>query len=143
MRSSFHNALRAVITACVCLAAASSQAQYAYGSDVSWTDQEESSGYTFKSAAGVKTDPFVLLKGLGINAIRLRVWVNPTGGWNNGADDLYNKVQDPVIPYRDIMNCKVSGLDHSVIGSLTAYAIGWVSNLPRLTHLQIENPVRQ
>jgi arabinogalactan endo-1,4-beta-galactosidase len=89
MRVSLRHALRAVLTASVSLAAATSQAQYAYGSDVSWTDQEEASGYTFKNASGVKTDPFVLLKGLGINAIRLRVWVNPTGGWNNGADDLY------------------------------------------------------
>jgi arabinogalactan endo-1,4-beta-galactosidase len=89
MRSIFRKLAAAALASLACLAVTSAQAQYAYGSDVSWTDQEESSGYTFKSAAGVKTDPFVLLKGLGINAVRLRVWVNPTGGWNNGADDLY------------------------------------------------------
>ncbi len=89
MRTSFRTSWSGVAATLACLAAGHAQAQYAYGSDVSWTDQEEASGYTFKSAAGVKTDPFVLLKGLGINAVRLRVWVNPTGGWNNGADDLY------------------------------------------------------
>jgi arabinogalactan endo-1,4-beta-galactosidase len=89
MRTSIRNSWRAAALALACLTAATSHAQFANGSDVSWTDQEENAGYTFKSSAGVKTDPFVLLKGLGINAVRLRVWVNPTGGWNNGADDLY------------------------------------------------------
>lgn len=64
-------------------------AQYAYGSDVSWVDQEESSGYVFRNSSGTQTDPFTLLQGYGINAIRLRVWVNPSGGWCNGADTLY------------------------------------------------------
>jgi arabinogalactan endo-1,4-beta-galactosidase len=62
---------------------------FANGSDVSWVDQEESSGYAFYSSSGVKTDPFVLLKNIGMNAVRLRVWVNPSGGWCNGADTLY------------------------------------------------------
>jgi len=59
------------------------------GADVSWVSQEESAGYSFYNASGVKTDPFVLLKNLGVNTIRLRVWVNPSGGWCNGADTLY------------------------------------------------------
>ena len=59
------------------------------GADVSWVSQEEAAGYSFYSAAGVKTDPFVLLKNLGVNTIRLRVWVNPSGGWCDGADTLY------------------------------------------------------
>ncbi|MFG6488623.1 arabinogalactan endo-beta-1,4-galactanase [Roseateles sp. BYS78W] len=59
------------------------------GADVSWVSQEESAGYSFYNPSGVKTDPFVLLKNLGVNTIRLRVWVNPSGGWCNGADTLY------------------------------------------------------
>jgi len=59
------------------------------GADVSWVSQEESAGYSFYNASGTKTDPFVLLKNLGVNTIRLRVWVNPSGGWCNGADTLY------------------------------------------------------
>ena len=59
------------------------------GADVSWVSQEESAGYSFYNAAGTKTDPFKLLKDLGINTIRLRVWVNPSGGWCDGADTLY------------------------------------------------------
>ena len=63
-------------------------ATFAKGADVSWVDQEESSGYVFRSASGTQTDPYVLLKGLNVNSIRLRVWVNPSGGWSNGADVL-------------------------------------------------------
>lgn len=59
------------------------------GADVSWVSQEESAGYSFYNASGAKTDPFVLLKNAGVNTIRLRVWVNPSGGWCNGADTLY------------------------------------------------------
>jgi arabinogalactan endo-1,4-beta-galactosidase len=83
---SFGRALAALGLALPLLAQA---ATFAKGSDVSWVSQEESSGYTFYSSAGVKTDPFVLLKGLGNNAIRLRVWVSPSGGWCDGADVLY------------------------------------------------------
>lgn len=61
----------------------------AKGADVSWVSEQESAGFSFYNAAGAKTDPFVLLKNLGANAIRLRVWVNPSGGWNDGADTLY------------------------------------------------------
>lgn len=59
------------------------------GADVSWVSQEESAGYSFYNSAGAKTDPFKLLKDLGVNTIRLRVWVNPSGGWCDGADTLY------------------------------------------------------
>ena len=59
---------------------------YVSGSDVSWVTQEQSSGYVFRNSSGTETDPFVLLKNLGVGAIRLRVWVNPSGGWCNTAD---------------------------------------------------------
>ncbi len=63
-------------------------ATFAKGADVGWVDQEESSGYVFRDASGTQADPFVLLRGKNVNSIRLRVWVNPSGGWNNGADVL-------------------------------------------------------
>ncbi|MFP5391002.1 MAG: glycosyl hydrolase 53 family protein, partial [Gammaproteobacteria bacterium] len=61
---------------------------FANGADVGWVSQQEASGYSWYSKSGVKTDPFVLLKNLQVNAIRLRVWVNPSGGWNDGRDVL-------------------------------------------------------
>jgi arabinogalactan endo-1,4-beta-galactosidase len=46
----------------------------------------ESEGKKFYSASGIQTDCFLLMKSLGMNTIRLRVWVNPTPGWNNESD---------------------------------------------------------
>jgi arabinogalactan endo-1,4-beta-galactosidase len=44
------------------------------------------SGYKFYNNSGVQQSVYTILAGKGINAIRLRVWVNPTGGWCNTAD---------------------------------------------------------
>jgi len=63
-------------------------ASFAYGADVSWITQMEASGKKFYTAAGTQMEGMALLKSLGMNSIRLRVWVNPTGGWNNAADVL-------------------------------------------------------
>lgn len=75
--------------ACLLALSTHATAQFANGADVSWVNRQEAAGYRFYDAAGVQSDPFVLLKNLQVNAIRLRVWVNPAGGWNNGADVLY------------------------------------------------------
>lgn len=56
------------------------------GADLSWVTQMEASGYTWKNASGTTQDIFVICKGLGFNACRLRVWVNPSGGWCGQAD---------------------------------------------------------
>jgi arabinogalactan endo-1,4-beta-galactosidase len=74
---------------CLALPLAGRAAVFAKGADVSWVSQEESSGYSFYNSSGTQTDPFVLLKNLGANAVRLRVWVNPSGGWCDAADVLY------------------------------------------------------
>jgi arabinogalactan endo-1,4-beta-galactosidase len=59
---------------------------FANGSDVSWVTQMEASGLKFYNSSGTQQDLFTILKGLGINAIRLRAWVNPSGGWCNTSD---------------------------------------------------------
>jgi len=41
----------------------------------------EASGIKFFNAAGAEQDCLQVLKGVGIDSIRFRVWVNPTGGW--------------------------------------------------------------
>ena len=48
------------------------------GADVSWAPQMEAAGYTWKNAAGQTQDLLAILKGYGINAIRLRTFVNPS-----------------------------------------------------------------
>jgi arabinogalactan endo-1,4-beta-galactosidase len=66
---------------------------FANGSDVSWLTQMESSGLKFYNSSGTQQDLFTILKGLGINAIRLRVWVNPSGGWCNTSDMVAKAVR--------------------------------------------------
>lgn len=56
------------------------------GCDLSWVTQMEASGYTWKNANGTAQDIFVICKGLGFTAVRLRVFVNPSNGWCNQAD---------------------------------------------------------
>ncbi len=62
------------------------------GADISWITQQEASGITFHQPDGKPDDIFNILKSKGINSIRLRVWVNPAGGWN-GIDDLLVKAK--------------------------------------------------
>lgn len=66
---------------------------FAKGADVSWITQMESEGLTFKNSAGTTCECMTLLRDdCGVNAIRLRVWVNPQQGWNN-ADDVLVKAR--------------------------------------------------
>ncbi|MEZ0541907.1 glycoside hydrolase family 53 protein [Fibrella arboris] len=62
------------------------------GADVSWVTQQEASGVRFYRPDGTADDIFVILKSKGINSIRLRVWVNPAGGWN-GINDVLTKAR--------------------------------------------------
>jgi arabinogalactan endo-1,4-beta-galactosidase len=59
---------------------------FAKGADVSWLTQMEASGYKFYNSTGTAMDCMQLLQRLGINSIRLRVWVNPAAGWCNTTD---------------------------------------------------------
>ncbi len=61
---------------------------FAKGADVSWVTEMEASGMQFYNAAGEPTECMTLLKSLGMNSVRLRVWVNPTDGWCNKTDFL-------------------------------------------------------
>lgn len=56
------------------------------GADISWVTQMEASNYKFYDKSGTQQDLFVLMKSLGMNAIRLRAWVNPSDGWCNTTD---------------------------------------------------------
>lgn len=63
---------------------------FARGADVSWCTEMEADGYKFCDAQGSQTDIFVLMKNLGMTAVRLRVWVDPVsfgyGPWSNKED---------------------------------------------------------
>ena len=59
---------------------------FAKGADISWLTEMEGAGKKFYTTGGTQQDCFKLLHSLGMNTIRLRVWVNPAAGWNNKAD---------------------------------------------------------
>ena len=48
------------------------------GADISWVTELESKGHKFYNTNGQQRECTALLKDYGINAIRLRVWVNPS-----------------------------------------------------------------
>ena len=60
---------------------------FAKGADISWVSEMEKDGKAFKKADGTAADIMDVLKEVGINAVRLRVWVSPEGGWS-GKDDV-------------------------------------------------------
>ena len=63
-------------------------AGFAKGADVSWVTEMEDKGVKFYDKAGNVKECMALLKELGVNSIRLRVWVDPEGGWNGKQDVL-------------------------------------------------------
>lgn len=66
---------------------------FAKGADVSWLTEMEASNYKFYTADGVETECMTLLRDLGVNSIRLRVWVNPSDGWCNKSDVVTKAVR--------------------------------------------------
>jgi len=63
--------------------------QFANGADIGWLSQMEAQGYVFNNGSGVQKNCLEILKEKGINALRFRVWVNPTGKYCNKKDVAY------------------------------------------------------
>ncbi len=63
------------------------------GADISWLTEMEDAGRKFYSAAGTQMECMALMKSLGMNAVRLRVWVNPNPAYNNAADVLAKAIR--------------------------------------------------
>nr|AIA88457.1 Glyco_hydro_53 [uncultured Bacteroides sp.] len=61
---------------------------FAKGADVSWLTEMEKSGVQFYDSTGRQAECMTLLRDLGMNSIRLRVWVNPSDGWCGKSDVL-------------------------------------------------------
>jgi arabinogalactan endo-1,4-beta-galactosidase len=66
---------------------------FSKGADISWLTQMEGAGKKFYNSSGTEQECISLLKSLGMNTIRLRVWVNPAGGWNGSADVVAKAVR--------------------------------------------------
>ena len=67
-------------------------ATFAKGADVSWLTQMEKEGCKFYNASGQEMECMALIKSLGMDAIRLRVWVDPKDGWC-GKEDVLAKAR--------------------------------------------------
>lgn len=67
---------------------------FARGADISWVTELEQKGYQFypRGSETPKELTKLLRNNCGVNAIRLRVWVNPTGGWC-GLNDVVAKAR--------------------------------------------------
>ena len=61
---------------------------FAKGADISWVTEMESQGMMFYNKLDQKRECTELMKELGFNSIRLRVWVNPASSWNSAQDVL-------------------------------------------------------
>ena len=68
-------------------------AGFVKGADVSWVTEMESVGKKFYNSSNTEQECMTLLKSLGTNAVRLRVWVNPSPSWNNTADVVAKAVR--------------------------------------------------
>jgi len=66
----------------------SAETVYARGADVSWLTQMEKEGCKFYDVSGTQMECLALLKSLGMDAVRLRVWVDPKDGWCGKQDVL-------------------------------------------------------
>ena len=65
---------------------ATPRGSFAKGADVSWLSEMEHDSVRFYDPAGKEGDCLDIMQQLGMNAVRLRVWVNHSTGWSNKPD---------------------------------------------------------
>lgn len=63
-----------------------SSSAFAKGADLSWVTEMEDDGKKFYNSSGTETDCFEIMAALGMNACRLRVWVNPENDYGAYCD---------------------------------------------------------
>ncbi|MBR1928480.1 MAG: glycosyl hydrolase 53 family protein [Paludibacteraceae bacterium] len=70
----------------------SSKGSFAKGADISWLTEQENDGIKFYNEYGEEKECISLLRSLGMNSVRLRVWVSPQDGWCS-KDDVVAKAK--------------------------------------------------
>lgn len=70
-----------------------SSATFAKGADIGWLTEMETAGKKFYNTTGTEQDLILILKNIGMNTIRLRVWVDPVNGWNGKSDVVAKAVR--------------------------------------------------
>lgn len=86
------------------VANANSDIDFVKGADVSWLTGQEARGQKFYDTMGNERECMDLLKDYQLNAIRLRVWVNPRDGWC-GKEDVLKKAMRAHGLGMDVMLC--------------------------------------
>ena len=68
--------------------------EFCLGADISWATEMEANGHKFYNFKGEERECTALMQELGLNSVRLRVWVDPSahGNWCN-IEDLLVKCQ--------------------------------------------------
>ena len=77
-----------IVTTLTSLSHIHAQEPFWLGADISGTTELEARGVRLYNAKGDIRENTALMKELGLNAIRLRVWVNPSGGFCSKDDVL-------------------------------------------------------
>ena len=71
-----------------CTANESADQEFWLGADISWATELEARGHKLYNNEGEERECTALMKELGLNAVRLRVWVDPSahGNWCDKED---------------------------------------------------------
>ena len=72
----------------ICVSTVRAGTPFWLGADISGTTELEARGVRLLNAEGVAVENTALMKQYGMNAVRLRVWVNPRHGFSNKEDVL-------------------------------------------------------
>lgn len=81
-----------IVSVVLFTAGCTGRTHYWKGADIGWATEYESRGLEFFNRDGEVRECTALMKELGLDAVRFRVWVDPSahGGWN-GVEDLLEK----------------------------------------------------
>lgn len=76
-----------ILLTILALSACQPRQPYWKGADIGWATEYEAHGLKFYNKAGEARECTALMKELGLDAVRFRVWVDPSrhGGWNGKA----------------------------------------------------------
>lgn len=72
------------------------------GADISWLTEMEADGLKFRYRDGSEGDCMAILRSIGMNTFRFRLWVDPEGGWCS-TDDVLAKARRAKALGMDVM----------------------------------------
>ena len=87
-----------------------SSTAFALGADLGWVTEMEDNNKKFYNAQSEQKDAFELTQSLGIDAIRLRVWVNPGNKYNTIQDVVAKALRAKALGQRVMINFHYSDI---------------------------------